>query len=201
MDESNRLQDDEFDREEYDLRSKKEGATKMNTQRNKLYFPLLAFTILVIVTLACRSSTSTTETPSSSLKLGHWANENGTHGEANVSFDLSDDGNISNFDMTASFGVPTQECTIKIDRLQMQVNDDGTFVISYSMEYADVEAELGPAVMSLSGIPKGQPYEVLHISGNTTDTTMNGTFKVNVCGHTLYLGNNTGLWKAQWKNP
>ena len=138
---------------------------------------------------------------SSSLKLGHWANENGTHGEANVSFDLSDAGNISNFSMTASFGTPTQGCTMEIDRLQMQVNEDGTFVISYSMEYADVETELGPAVMSLGIIPEGQPYEVLHISGNTTDTTMNGTYKVTVCSHTLYFDDNTGPWKAQWKNP
>ena len=138
---------------------------------------------------------------SSSLKLGHWANENGTHGEANVSFDLSDASNISNFSMSASFGTPTQGCTMEIDRLQMQVNEDGTFVISYSMEYADVETELGPAVMSLGIIPEGQPYEVLHISGNTTDTTMNGTYKVTVCSHVLYFDDNTGPWKAQWKNP
>jgi len=136
------------------------------------------------------------EAPSSSLKLGHWANENGTH----VSFNLSDDGNISNFEMTASFGTPTMKCTIKIDQLQMQVNNDGTFLISYSMEYADVETELGPALMSLGVIPEGQPYEVLHISGNITDTTMDGTFKINVCNHILYLHNNTGPWKAQWKN-
>ncbi len=135
------------------------------------------------------------------LKPGHWANENGTRGEAQVSFDLSDAGDISNFEMTASFGTPRQACTIKIDRPQMQVNKDGTFVISYSMEYADVEKELGAALMSLGIIPAGKPYKVLHISGNTTDTTMNGNFEINVCGHALYLGNNTGPWKAEWKNP
>jgi hypothetical protein len=138
---------------------------------------------------------------SSSPKPGHWANENATQGEAIVAFDLSEGGNISNFNMTASLGTPLQECTFKIDRLPMQVNEDGTFVISYSMEYKDVETELGPAVMSLGTIPTGQPYEVLHISGNTTDTVMKGTFKVTVCNQTLYFGNNTGPWNAQWKNP
>ena len=169
----------------------------MNTQRNKLYFLLLAFTILGIVTLACISSTPSSV--SSFPKPGHWAN--GTEGEAIVSFDLSDGGNISNFNMTSSFGTPTSECMIDIDRLQMQVNEDGTFVISYSMEYKDVETELGPAVMSLGLIPEGKPYEVLHISGDTTDTTMNGTFKINVCSQILYFDNNTGLWNAQWKKP
>jgi hypothetical protein len=171
----------------------------MNTQRNKHYFPLVAFTISIIVTLACGGNAP--KVASSSPKSGHWAGENETHGEANVSFDLSDTGNISDFNMTAYFGTPTQECTIKIDQLQMQVNDDGTFVISYLMEYADVEAELGPAVMSLGLIPEGQPYEVLHIGGNATDTTMDGSFQINVCGHTLYLDNNTGPWKVQWQNP
>ncbi len=170
----------------------------MNTQRNRLA-PFLAFAILGIVTLACGSNAPAAV--SSSPKPGHWINENGTHGETQVSFDLSDAGDISNFSMTASFGTPRQACTIKIDRPQMQVNKDGTFVISYSMEYADIEKELGAAVMSLGVIPTGKPYKVLHISGSTTDTTMTGDFEINICGHTLYLANNTGPWKAEWKNP
>lgn len=201
----------------------------MNTQRNRLYFPLLAFTIFVMVTLACSVITpgspgsdtsqpvsgstlspvdtytpipvaSSTPSPvSTSPKPGHWANENPTQGEAMVAFDLSEGGIISNYTMTAYVGVPN-ECTLKIDRLQMQVNEDGTFVISYSMEYKDVEAELGPAVMSLMAIPTGQPHEVLHISGNTTDTMMKGTYEITVCMHAFFSGP-TRPWNTQWKNP
>jgi len=149
--------------------------------------------------------TAATETPapagSLSLKPGHWTNEVGTEGFTNVSFDLADDGNISNFTMVASIGTPQQECTIKIDQLQMQVNKDGTFLISHFMTYADLSEQVGPAVMSIVAIPTGQPYEVLHISGNTTDTSMDGTYKIGVCGTTLYFGQNTGPWKAQWKKP
>lgn len=39
----------------------KEKVTKMKNRRYKLYFPLLAFVFMVIVTLACGSSTSTSE--------------------------------------------------------------------------------------------------------------------------------------------
>lgn len=176
----------------------------IDSMSKKLLY-VTCFSLALLMLLACKLSSisggrSATSPGSSSPKPGHWASEGGTHGEANVSFDLSDGGSISNFSMTASFGTPGQECTLVPDRLQMQAKD-GTFVISYLMEYADVEKELGAAVMSLGVIPKGQPYEVLHIDGTTTDTTMNGTFTTRVCNHTLYLQNKTGPWKAQWKNP
>ena len=171
----------------------------MNPQKNKLYFSILAFTILFIATLACNGSTP--GLVPSLPKPGHWSNGNEANREGPISFDLSDAGKISNLNMTVSFGTPTQGCTINLNQLQMQINKDSTFVISYSMTYEEVTAELGPAVMSLSLIPEGKPYEVLRISGNLTSTKMNGTYKVSVCSNTLFLENNTGPWKVQWKNP
>jgi hypothetical protein len=171
----------------------------MNTQTNRSYFHLLAFTILVVVTLACGGGIP--RAASSSLKPGHWTNEVGTDRFTNVSFDLAADGSISNFNMKVSIGVPTAGCEITIDHLQVQVNKDGTFEIVRFMEYEALEQQVGPAVMSVVALPTGQPYEVLHISGNTTDTSMDGTYKIGVCGATLYLGQNTGPWKAKWKNP
>lgn len=172
----------------------------MDTQGNKFYFYLLVFTLLIIIASGC-SAVPVLRPETSVPQSGHWANEDSESGEAKVSFDLSDDGNISNFEMTAYMGTPRQGCTMKIDQLQLQVNDDDTFVISHSMEYEDVETELGPALMSLGVVPEGQPYEVLHISGNTTDTTMEGTFELTICNHTLFFSENTGTWKAEWKNP
>ena len=54
---------------------------------------------------------------------------------------------ISNFSMSASFGTQADTCTITVDQLQVVTQADDSFEISYLMEYADVEAELGEAVM------------------------------------------------------
>jgi hypothetical protein len=137
-----------------------------------------------------------------SFKPGYWSHEGGSTGEATVSFNLSEDGTIENFHMTASIGTPKQACTMSVDKTRIDAQKDGSFKISYTMEYADVSAQLGPAVMEVFGgsIPKGKPYEVLLINGKGTGTTMDGTFTITVCGPTLYLGNNTGPWKAEWKN-
>lgn len=164
----------------------------MNVQKSKLCFLTFLLTFLVVSISACSSATP---------KPGYWANEDGAYGEAITSFDLSDAGSISNFSITATFGTPLQTCKMEIDQLQMEVSDDGTFAISHSMEYADLETELGPAVMSLDWFPEGQPSEVLRISGNISNTTMDGTFEISVCNHVLFGADNTGIWKAQWKTP
>ncbi len=179
---------------------------KMNfyvTARSGIFFLML---LLFVGSYACSSDTGqmATNTPrpaAPALKPGHWVNEVGTDGYQNVSFDLAADGNISNFNMKASIGTPESGCEITLDHLQAQVSKDGTFVISYFIDYDALAIQVGPAVMSVVPIPTGQPYEVLHISGNTTDISMDGTYKIGVCGATMYFGQNTGPWTAQWKNP
>jgi hypothetical protein len=176
-------------------------------RRKTWQYAFPAFAFFLVVSCACSAiptgsgdaGLGTTRSP----KPGHWSNEDVANGEATVSFDLSEDGSISNFKMTASFGIPRQSCTMTLDQTRLEVQNNGDFKISYSIEYSDVEAQLGPAVMEVFGsaIPKDKPYEVMLITGKASQTEMNGTFTINICRHTLFLKNNTGPWKAEWKNP
>lgn len=170
----------------------------MNARRSRIFFRLLAFTVLLSLTAACSNRVGG---PTTGPKAGHWAYQNGTHGEPDVSFALDASGAISDFSMTTSLGTPKDDCELKADQVQMTINNDGTFVLSYSMGYADLEKQVGPAVLSLLGIPEGKPYEVLEVSGKATDTALNGTYKITVCGPTVYFAANTGPWRAAWKNP
>ncbi len=133
-------------------------------------------------------------------KPGHWSYEGGAAGEATVAFDLAADGKITNFTMTAPLQGKT--CTMNVGQLQMQLQNNGAFVIAYLMAYDEVSTALGPALMSLMKdvIKDGQPYEVLHINGKASDMALDGSFTITVCGHTMYPAQNTGTWKAQWKN-
>ncbi len=103
--------------------------------------------------------------------------------------------------MTASFGTPADTCTITVDQLQLVTQADGSFEITYLMEYADVAAELGEAVMSLGVIPEDKPYEVLHVAGNFNDRSMDGTYTITVCNQILFMANNSGPWKADLQQP
>ena len=129
-------------------------------------------------------------TDSAFPRPGHWV------GEKNLSFDLSDSGQLTNFVLTTS-----ATCKITIDEAQLEVDkENGTFVISYFMDYNKLEKQLGAAVMSLGVIPKGEPYEVLHIEGTATETILTGTFTIRVCGTTLFIQPETGSWNPQWKS-
>lgn len=145
---------------------------------------------------------ATTATNSAFPKPGHWVGENKEPGEASVSFDLSDSGQVTNFILVASIGTPISSCEITIEQAQLKVDKEGgTFVLSYLMEYEELEKQLGAAVMSLGVIPKGEPYEVLHIEGTATETMLTGTYTIHVCGPVLYFQTETGAWNPQWKQP
>lgn len=139
---------------------------------------------------------------SSFPKPGHWVGENKEPGEASVSFDLSDSGQVTNYILTASIGTPISSCEITIKQAQLAVDEEnGSFVLSYLMEYEELEKQLGAAVMSLGVIPEEKPYEVLHIEGTATETMLTGTYTIHVCGPVLYIQPETGAWNPQWKQP
>ena len=137
--------------------------------------------------------------PSRRLTPGHWANGAGEGNSPEAAFDLSETGEIANFTMTARVGGLPQACTLGIERLRVQMGRDGKFVISHLRTYEDVAAELGDHVMALGIVPKGQPYEVLRISGTATATAMAGTYTIRVCRGALLLADNDGSWQARLK--
>jgi hypothetical protein len=75
---------------------------------------------------------------------------------------------------------PTSTCGIEISSIS--VNADGTFDFS---------------------IPSSiQTLEAMHITGEfTSDTTMTGTFKIQVCGDTIVDPVKIVTWSAEWKGP
>ena len=144
---------------------------------------------------------ATPATESTFPRPGHWVGENKESGEASVSFDLSDSGKMTNFILTAFIGTPVSSCEITIEQAQLEVDKESkTFVISYLMDYKELEKQLGAGVMSLGVIPKGEPYEVLHIEGTATETTLTGIYTIRVCGTTLFIQPETGAWNPQWKS-
>jgi hypothetical protein len=156
----------------------------------------------VLLLVGCGASPASTPVPTSSPtpKSGHWSNEGSAAGEATVAFDLAADGKITNFTMKAPLQGKT--CTMNVSQLQLQLDNNGTFEIAYLMSYDEVKTALGPAVMELMKdvIKAGQPYEVLHINGKASDTALDGSFMITVCGHTMYPAQNTGTWTARWKS-
>jgi hypothetical protein len=117
-----------------------------------------------------------------------------------VKFDLSSDQIINNFTMSATLHGLTK-CNIELRDIQMDVKEtDGNFIISYLQEYDDVAAQLGDAVMSISGIPKGEPYEVFRVEGTATSTTLTGNYSIKVCGNHLQVEPAVGPWYAEWKS-
>jgi hypothetical protein len=135
-------------------------------------------------------------------KPGHWVGENKEPGEARVSFDLLESGLVTNFILTASIRMPPSSCEITVREAPLDVDKEGgIFVLSYMMEYEELEKQLGAAVMSLGVIPKGEPYEVLHIEGTASETMLTGIYTLRACGPTLYFQPETGAWNPQWKQP
>lgn len=166
----------------------------------------LALAVLMVSACSFQNYVGLKDSPNSTNsvypKSGHWVGENKEPGEASVSFDLSKSGKITNFILTAFVGTPVSSCEITIEQAQLEVDkENGTFVISYLMEYEELEKQLGKAVMSLGAIPKGKPYEVLRIEGSVTETMLTGTYTIHVCGPVLYFQPQTGAWNPQWKQP
>ena len=167
-------------------------------------FPIIVLIITILLS-ACTTATETnpsvppTREKDVFPKAGHWEGEGKEPVEADVKFDLSSDRVLNNFTMsTTLFGLT--KCKIELRDIQMNVKDpDGKFVISYFQEYDDVSAQLGDAVMSLSGIPKGEPYEVFRVEGTATATTLTGTYSIKVCGNHFRFEPAVGPWNAEWK--
>lgn len=159
----------------------------------------------VLILAACTAKSSPVSENSSAAsnsafpKPGYWSAENKEPGEASGTFDLDDRGVITNFLFTATIGTPSESCEITIDRIQLEVDQaGGNFVLSYFMEYEALKEQLGAAVMSLGVIPEGKPYEVLHIEGAVSETSLTGTYTINACGPILYFQPQTGEWNPAW---
>lgn len=166
---------------------------------------IICLSIAALILFACSTKIEVKKekappaTGSAFPRPGHWEGEKKESAEASVSFDLSDSGQLTNFILTASIGTPISSCEISIEQAQLEVDTESrTFVLSYLMDYKELEKQPGAGVMSLGVIPKGEPYEVLHIEGTATETMLTGTYTIRVCGSSLYVQPQTGEWNPQW---
>jgi len=149
------------------------------------------------------TSTPVPPTPTPTLppgpKPGHW------EGHPSVSFEVTADGNVSNFSMVVPFGQQAT-CTLTVEEFSLGANDTIT------------SSKLGPpldenflGLMSVLGIPTpapiktdaGEQIEIQNISGKFTNSTaIAGTFKVLVCeGEFAISSDENNEWSAEWKGP
>ena len=205
----------------------------MDNQRNSL---AIILTLVVLLSGACGSSatptpipptaTSTpvtptftpippTHTPTLELtntptpeivipQAGHW------EGGPSVSFDVTSDGQIKNFNMVAPID-SQKTCTVSADNITIQ--SDGTFILTNLVPLDS----LGPNVeniMKIAGIPTPTPVvvggnemlEAQHISGKfNSPTSINGTYKITACfgeGQVHFSITEQVLdWSAEWEKP
>ncbi len=140
-------------------------------------------------------------------KTGHW------EGDPSVSFEVTDDGNIHNFNMAYSVGAMT--CYIKAEKID--VEKDGGFVVKNFIPDADYKFPEGitkeerdklyrPAAVTIG---KNKMVEVQSITGRFDSTsTVIGNFRILVCkDYQQYFFKNDGEalhgkeWSAKWKEP
>jgi hypothetical protein len=89
-------------------------------------------------------------------------------------------GDILKFKISDVYYTSTAYCTIELDSISVKA--DGTFDL--------------PIPSSI------QSLDAMHISGKfNSDTTMTGTFKLQVCGDTIVNPTQTLTWSAEWNRP
>ena len=107
-------------------------------------------------------------------KQGHWEGE-----QPSVSFDITSDGDITNFVMHAPFAASTCDITIA----EVTVEDNEFLVDAATM--SENESSIG----------------IFTITGDFDGTSVSVTFQVSVCGTMMSLNPEAKPWNAQWKGP
>lgn len=135
---------------------------------------LLMITVLLTISLGCGSVPFISQR-STTPQAGHWK------GEPSVSFDVTESGEIRNFEATVPLGATGGSCTVKIDELDLK---DGEFVF---------------------GDPSDQDYPQ-YITGKFTNSkTFKGVYAISVCqsggNYSVALNVEEEPLTAKWKNP
>jgi len=107
-------------------------------------------------------------------QLGHWEGE-----RPFVSFEVTANGNIENFVMSAPFVADT--CNIKIEKAKIIDNKLSIDVVTADEQAASIG--------------------IFAITGNFDSTTVTGTHTITFCGNTISFYPEEKIWSAQWKNP
>lgn len=128
-----------------------------------------------------------TATPLPGPKVGHWAGGNqssDSHDKLTGSFDVTNDGDIQNFEMVIELGGGFS-CTIKVEKIIVKADYTFLFVMSATSN-------------------KGETIEdALHIDGKFDNaTTVSGILSFKVCEDMVSApGPRTNSWKADWNRP
>lgn len=135
-----------------------------------------------------------TPTRPSGPKAGHWEGKTIPYDSnlesSTISFDVTDDSNISDFKIDFPF-MTMGQCTITLKEIALEA--DGTFALEdeYKGEW--------------NGEDKTFTQKITGMSDSTT--TMTGTYGTQFCGpdadgrYGLSIFGSGGTWKAEWKGP
>jgi hypothetical protein len=117
--------------------------------RKSLYLmPMI--TVLLIISLGCGGIPLISQR-STAPKAGHWK------GKPSLSFDVTESGEIHNFEATVPFGATGGSCTIRVDKLDRK---DGEYVF---------------------GDPSDQDYPQYVTGKFTNSETFKGVYAISVC--------------------
>lgn len=117
---------------------------------HKSLYLMPMITALLIISLGCGGVPFISQR-STAPKAGHW------QGEPSVSFDVTESGEIHNFEATVPFGATGGSCTIKVDKLDQK---DGEYVL---------------------GDPSDQDYPQYVTGKFTNSETFKGVYAISVC--------------------
>lgn len=142
----------------------------------------------------------TTSVQGSGPQVGHW------EGEPSVSFDVTSDGKVLNFQMKYHMG-GSYYCLFNIE--EIAIEDDNTFVFTNLIAPTEINPVAVSIMTNISGEPEiiktdtGDMIVLQRIIGKFEGAdTLTGTGKIWMCEGTAVEGLNEGIeWNAEWKTP
>lgn len=143
---------------------------------------------------------TTSSAQGASPKVGHW------EGEPSVSFDVTSNGKVVNFQMEYPLG-STGYCRFTIE--EMAIEEDNTFVFTGLVSPTELSPVVVPIITTISGEPEiiktdtGDMIVLQRIIGKFENVdTLTGTGKIWMCEGTAVEGLSKGIeWNAGWKTP
>jgi len=150
------------------------------------------------------STPTRTQVPGLIAKAGHW------EGEPSVSFDITPNGDISNFSLVGD-QMDGSKCNVNLELITVEA--DNTFAFTSFRPYETLFSSLTDsekifiqtAVVMPTPIDTdtGEMYKAMDINGKFRNSTeVSGIFMIILCEDIItYMGYPSGDWKAEWKGP